>query len=188
MEQRHGRVSWTAYPLAHGGDRRYSRPAMRSVFIAVVTAAGLLLAAPAGAQSVSLAERAAAIDRVLTEREGFRVVVGHISRELGITVDTLREQRKDTGLGWGDLLIAHRLAREAKAPLDQVITDFRDGKSWEEVARGRKVDLDKLTAVIERSQVTVERRTEDRPPPHSSAGPVTAPPSGRGIPTPSKQY
>jgi hypothetical protein len=160
---------------------------MRWVLVAILSAVSLGVASPAGAQDPSLADRAAAIDHVLTEREGFRVVVGHISRELGITVDTLREQRKETGLGWGDLLVAHRISREGKAPLDQVVAEFRDGKSWEEVARGRKVDLDKLTAVIERSQLTVERRTEDRPPPATSSGPAIVPPSRGGLPTP-KSY
>jgi hypothetical protein len=145
----------------------------------VVLILSALSVVPAAAQNPNLADRAAAIDRVLTEREGFRVVVGHISRELGITVDTLREQRKETGLGWGDLLIAHRISREGKAPLDVVITDFREGKSWEEVARDRKVDLEKLTALIERTQVTVERRTEDRPPPSTSTAPTVAPPGAR---------
>ena len=161
---------------------------MRWRRVLILGAVAVLSAFSVGAQGQSLADRAAAIDHVLTEREGFRVVVGHISRELGITVDTLREQRKDTGLGWGNLLVAHRIARESKAPLDQVITEFREGKSWEEVARGRKVDLEKLTGLIERSQVTVERRSEDRPPPHTNAGPSNVPPSGKGLPTPTKSY
>jgi hypothetical protein len=153
----------------------------------VVLAAGVFLATLVHAQTPALAERAAAIDRVLSEPGGFRVVVGHISRELGIPVDTLREQRKMTGLGWGDLLIAYRLSREAKAGLEQVVTEFRDGKAWEEVARDYKVEVDRLSAAVERSQLIVERRSEDRAPPSTSTGPVAVPPSGRGI-IPTKPY
>jgi hypothetical protein len=156
--------------------------------LAVLLGVSLLLAAPTYAQSPALTDRAAAIDRVLAEPGGFRVVVGHISRELGIPVDTLREQRAKTGLGWADLLIAHRLAREAKAGLEQIVADFQDGKAWEEIARDYKVELARLTATIERSQLTVERRSEDRAPPHTSTGPVVAPPSGRGPLMPSTQY
>jgi hypothetical protein len=155
--------------------------------IFVLAGAGVLLAALAHAQTPALTERAAAIDRVLSEPGGFRVVVGHISRELGIPVDTLREQKKTTGLGWGDLLIAYRLSREAKAGLEQVVADFRDGKAWEEIARDYKVEVDRLSAAIERSQLTVERRSEDRAPPNTSTGPVAVPPSGRGL-IPTKPY
>ena len=135
----------------------------------------------AGAQAPTLADRAAAIERVVGEREGFRVVVGHISRELGIGVDTLRAQHAQTGLGWGELLVAHRLAREAKLGFDQVVTEYRAGKSWEDLARGHNADLQKLTTLIGRSQTTVEQRNEDKAPPATVGTPSVAPPSG-GMP------
>ena len=76
---------------------------MRPHLVSIALVLGVVLGAAAGAdaQAPTLAERAAAIDRVLTEREGFRGVVGHISRELGIVVDTLRAQQAQTGLSWG---------------------------------------------------------------------------------------
>src|SRR5206468_4386317 len=81
---------------------------------------GLTLAVTmiAVAQAPTLADRAAAIDRVVTQPEGYRVVVGHISRELSIVVDTLRAQHAQTGLSWGEILIAHRVSREAKVSFD----------------------------------------------------------------------
>jgi hypothetical protein len=132
-----------------------------------------------------LAERAAAIDQVLTEREGFRVVVGHISRELGIPVDTLREQRAKTGLSWGELLVAQRISREGKVGLDDVVAEVRGGKSWEEAARAHKIDLAQLTSLIQRSQTTVERRSEDKPPPPISGAPSVVPGGARvpGLPS-----
>ena len=155
--------------------------------ITLVAGVGLAVAAGAHAQSGDLAERAAAIDSVLTQPGGFRVVVGHISRELVIPVETLREQQKKTGLGWGDLLIAHRMAREARVGVEQVVADFQAGKPWEEIAGTYKVELARLTAAMERSQLTVERRSEDRAPPNTSTGPTASPPSGRGLPSFGKQ-
>ena len=142
----------------------------------------LAVAMIAGAQAPTLADRAAAIDRVLTQPEGYRVVVGHISRELGIVVDTLRAQHAQTGLSWGEILIAHRVSREAKVGFDQIAAEYRTGRSWEDIARDHKVDLQKITPAIQRSQSVVERRAEDKAPPPIVGTPSVAPPGG-GMPS-----
>jgi hypothetical protein len=143
---------------------------------------------PAVAQDATLAERVAAIDQVVLQRDGFRVVVGHISRELAIPVETLREQRKKTDLSWGELLLAHRLAREGKTDLDTVVTEFRGGKTWEDIARDHKVDLAQLSALIHRTEATVEARSEDKAPAPIQGTPSAAPPSGRGPVMPGTRY
>ena len=56
--------------------------------------------AVAGADALTLAERAAAIERASQEPDGVRVVVGHLSRLLGMSVDALRTQRTERGLNW----------------------------------------------------------------------------------------
>jgi len=60
-----------------------------------------------GAAPPTLEELAAAIERVRTGPDGERVVVGHISRKLAVSVEALRAQHAQTGLGWGELLIAN---------------------------------------------------------------------------------
>jgi hypothetical protein len=159
---------------------------MRSSLRCIVLAAALGCAAIAGAQAASLADTAAAIDHVLTEREGYRVVVGHISRVLGITVDTLRDQQRQSGLSWGQMLVAHRLSREAKTTVsfEQVAVDFRSGKSWEDIARAYGVDLAPLVTTLQRSQAAVEQRSEDRAPPPIVGTPSAVPPGG-GVLAPS---
>ena len=142
---------------------------------------GLTLAVTmiAVAQAPTLADRAAAIDRVVTQPQGYRVVVGHISRELVIVVDTLRAQHAQTGLSWGEILVAHRVSREAKVSFDQIAAEYRTGRSWEELARDHKVDLQKITAAIQRWQSVVEQRAEDKAPPPTGGTPSVAPP---GVP------
>ena len=154
----------------------------RRLSVVLVLGVALSVAAMTGAQAPTLADRAAAIDRILTEREGYRVVVGHISRELGIGVDILRAQQAQTGLTWGEILIAHRLAREAKVGFDQIAAEYRTGRGWEDLARDHKVDLQKITAAIQRSQSVVERRAEDKAPPPIVGTPSVAPPGG-GMPS-----
>ena len=149
------------------------------VRLSIVLALTLAMAVIAGAQAPTLADRAAAIDRVVTQPEGYRVVVGHISRELGIVVDTLRVQHAQTGLSWGEILVAHRVSREAKVSFDQIAAEYRAGKSWEDLARDHKVDPLKITAAIQRSQGVVEQRAEDKAPPPIGGTPSVAPP---GVP------
>ncbi len=55
-------------------------------------------------------QRAVAPPAAAPAPEGDRVVLQRMSQELGVPAATLRAQRERTGLGWGDLLIAHRLA------------------------------------------------------------------------------
>jgi hypothetical protein len=123
----------------------------------------VLLTQPAsGADAPSLEERAAVIDRVSKEPDGDRVVVGHISRVLRVPVEKLRAQRAESGLGWGDLLIAHRIAKTSASPVDAIVAESRSGKTWEVIARGRNVDVQTLIADIQRSQETVEHRADDK--------------------------
>jgi len=137
-----------------------------------------------GADPPTLAERAAAIERASTERDGIRVVVGHTSRELGIDVDTLRAQRARTGLGWGDLLIAHHLARQNELSFEQVVAELRAGQTWEDIVRSHGADLVRLTTSIERSQAAIEQHSDDKAPPalgeRSSSSPGRGGAAGRG--------
>ena len=149
----------------------------------LVLLAVLAGAAPAWSQdAVTLAERAAAIERASTAPDGYRVVVGHVSRELSIPVDVLRGQRLQTGLDWGALLIANRLAREARLTFEQVVAESRGGKTWEDIARAHNVDLAKLAGAVANTQSVVERRAEDKAPPpmewKSTAPPGSGGPSG----------
>ncbi|OLB96304.1 MAG: hypothetical protein AUH30_12985 [Candidatus Rokubacteria bacterium 13_1_40CM_68_15] len=112
----------------------------------------------------ALSERAAAIERASMEPDGTRVVVGHISRKLAISVETLRAQRAQTEFGWGDLLIAHRLAKVTGRTFEQIAAESRSGKTWEEIARVHDVDSAKLVADLQQSLDAIEKRSEDRPP------------------------
>lgn len=122
------------------------------------------------AEPPTLEERAGAIERASQAPDGERVVVGHISRELGVPVATLRTQRAQTGLGWGEILIAHRLSRGTGLTFDQVVAEFRNGKSWGDIARDRKIDVGKLASEVQQSQQVIEQHGEDRGAPRVDMG------------------
>jgi len=130
----------------------------------IVCAVFLMTASVVGAGDPTLSDRAAAIDRAATSPDGARLVVGHISRKLGVSVETLRTQRAQTGLGWGDVFIGHRLARAAGLQFDPIAAEFKGGKTWEDIAAAHRVDAALLKADVEQSQEAIEQRAEDRPP------------------------
>ena len=133
---------------------------MRRVALVVALVAGL---APAClADSPTLDDRAAAIERASAEPDGERVVVGYISRALALPVSTLRADRARAKLGWGQVFIAHHLARPGRLTFDQVVAEFRNGKTWEQIAADLGVDPAALGTDVARAQETVERRGEDK--------------------------
>jgi hypothetical protein len=133
-----------------------------------------------GADPPTLEELAVAIDRVRSEPDGERVVAGHISRKLGVSVETLRAQRTQNGLGWGELLIAYLLSTTTQLTVDQLVLEFRSGKGWTQIAHHHYGGLNKLIAEVQQSQRAMEQRSEDRAPPRSSesqSSPGTTPPT-----------
>jgi hypothetical protein len=127
------------------------------------------------ARAASLAERAAAIEGAAEEPDGERVVLGHLSRKLGMSAERLRAQRAQTGLGWGDLLIANRLSGETHAPFEALVAELRGGQDWESVARAHGADLERLASDVRTSEEAVEQHAEDK-----GSHAFTAPGSGKG--------
>jgi hypothetical protein len=153
------------------------------VAIAVFLAVGFTW----GADPSTLEELAAAIDRVRTGPDGERVVLGHISRKLGVSAEVLRAQRARTGLDWGDLLIANLLSKTKEPTIDHVAAEFKGGTGWADIARHHNVNLDQLIGEVRQAQQAIEQRSEDRAPPRSSetqsspgtSAPTTVVPTGK---------
>jgi hypothetical protein len=156
---------------------------MRRVALLGMLLAFAVAAAPgSAADGPTLEERAAAIEAASAEPDGMRVVLGHISRKLGIPVENLKTEHAQTGLNWGQLLVAHDVAREAGLAVEAVTAQFRLGKNWADIASDLHVDLARLTAEVQQSQEAIEQRSEDRartggPP---SSGPRPAKGGGKG--------
>ena len=145
-----------------------------------------------GADPPTLEELATAIERVWTGPDGERVVVGHISRKLAVSVEALRAQHAQTRLGWGELLIANLLSKTTKLTVDQVVAEFRSGMGWADIAHHHNVGLDELVKEVQQSQQAMEQRAEDRAPPRSetlpspgTTGPAPDAPAGKG---PGRRY
>ncbi|HXJ81946.1 MAG TPA: hypothetical protein VMS64_25080 [Candidatus Methylomirabilis sp.] len=144
---------------------------MRHVASAIVPLLVMVLSVVMGegANPPTLEDRAVAIEHVSTQPDGARVVIGHLSRKLHIPTDELQTQRKQTGLGWGELLIANRISKMGGLTVDQVVAEFRGGHDWEAIAREHHVNLDELTVDVAQSEEIVEGRGEDKAPTATSS-------------------
>ncbi len=153
-----------------------------SSLIALAAVLGIGLAW--GADTPTLEELAAAIESVRTGPDGERVVIGHISRKLGVSAEALRAQGTRNRLGWGDLLIANLLSQATKLTVDQVVAELRNGKGWADVARDHNVDVDRLTKDVQASQQAMAQRAEDRGPARTTTPPSQATPAPAPGPAP----
>ena len=122
-----------------------------------------------GADPPTLEELAAGIEKVRSGRDGERVVVGHISRKLELSVDSLRTQQARTTLSWGDLFIANLLSKGTKVSVDALAAELKSGTQWEDIARRHNARLDELIAEVRLSQQAMEQRAEDRAPPRTES-------------------
>ena len=131
--------------------------------VLVIIALGVLIAlgtgvAPVLAQDVSakLDEHVGTINRMAQTPKGEEAVTAQLSTELGIPASTLEAQRAQTKLGWGELLIANRLAQKTGRSFDQVVSEFRSGTGWGKIANEHNVNLGQLVSDVRRSAQAVE--------------------------------
>ena len=144
-----------------------------AVAIAVTFGVGL------GAEA-TLEASAAAIENATAQPDGTRVVVGHLSRKLGISAEVLRQERARSALGWGDVLIANYLATAAKRTFDETVAEHQGGKTWNEVAESHQVPASELLRYVQESEDAVEQRSEDKGPSKTGSAPPSHSPGGAG--------
>lgn len=137
---------------------------MRTRFSVLIGIALIALGVACAWGAEEIEEHAAAITRAAATAEGERAVVRHLSQELDIPASDLEAQRRQTKLGWGELLIAHRLAQRTGLPFEQVVEQFRSGKGWGRIAKDHGVSLGELVSEVKESRHAVEgqaHRTEE---------------------------
>ena len=74
-----------------------------------------------------------------------------ISNRTGVPVDTLRKQEAETGLGFGDLEKANLLAKASGHSFREVVSRFKAGEGWGEIAHDAGLNLGKIVSEAHRS-------------------------------------
>jgi hypothetical protein len=70
------------------------------------------------------------------ESEVFTVMSAH----LGVSADTLKAEKAESGLGLGQLYIAHSLAKATKTDVKAMLNENKT-KSWGEIAKEKHVNM-----------------------------------------------
>lgn len=103
-----------------------------------------------------LEKSVAALDKADLKPEGPRVLEG-ISKDTGVPVKTLTEQREKTKLGFGGLFIANALAKETGKTFDQIVALHKDGKGWGQIAKENNVKLGTIVSQAKRAEKAADQ-------------------------------
>lgn len=68
-----------------------------------------------------------------------------LSRHLGVSPDTLKQEMTSNNLNFGQLYLAHAIARAAKADVGSILSDSKT-KLWTTIIEERKVDKKQIAA------------------------------------------
>lgn len=77
---------------------------------------------------------------------GHDQVLSRISNETGVPVHTLRKQEAETGLGFGNLEKANLLANASGHSFREVVSRFKAGEGWGEIAHDADLNLGKIVS------------------------------------------
>ncbi len=126
----------------------------------------IFLAGAAGASSESKEEKelnkqAKKIDEDARTPEGRERVIRAFSEQLGVSGETLRRQREQTRMGFGQLFIANALAQSTGKSFDEIAAEFRSGKGFGKIANESGVKLGPIVSDLKRAGEAVERSKRD---------------------------
>jgi hypothetical protein len=126
------------------------------------------------------------LDRAARTAEGRQRVLAEIAKETNLPVSTLETQQAATKFGFGELLIANKLAAATGKTFNELAALRTAGKGWGEIAKDNGVKLGEIVSAAHRAEQAVEHagnHDKDRGPPAGAGrgnGPGGPPPGSPG--------
>jgi hypothetical protein len=71
-------------------------------------------------------------------------VLNVLATHLGVPADTLKKEKADNRLSFGELYMAHRFAKATNSDLKDTLP-ARTQKTWGELAKEKRVDMDQIS-------------------------------------------
>jgi hypothetical protein len=90
-----------------------------------------------------------ALSRSMPEPEMFSGMAAHF----GVSADALKQEKSANGLTFGQLYLAHAIAKASKADTSAILSESK-GKLWSVIAKEKNVDMKQLSddaEVLEKS-------------------------------------
>lgn len=135
------------------------------------------------------------IDREAQQERGEERVLARLSADLALSEETLRAQKQSTNLSYGNLFIAHSLARATGNTFESIVSTHHNGKAWGQIAQEHNIKLGNVVSNARRSSNAIEaqrrndaRRMGNPHEPGAKGQSGSRPPSGHGAhpPKPTK--
>jgi len=78
-----------------------------------------------------------------------------MATHFGISVDALKQEKAANNLSFGQLYIAHAIAKASNSNVNSIITDSRS-KLWPEIAKEKNVDMKQLSRDAEELEKAIK--------------------------------
>jgi len=129
---------------------------MKNVLLVIAITVGLVVVGSVSAKPKDKDGDVAELTKQVSELDavsaaGQQQVLERISTETGVPVETLKMQKSQTGLGYGGLCVANLLAKATGKTFEQIVTEFKSGKGWGEIAKENGVKLGELVSAAHRA-------------------------------------
>jgi hypothetical protein len=68
-----------------------------------------------------------------------------LATHLGVPLDTLKQEKAEYKSSVSELYAAHQFAKQAGSDVKTMMTEQRSGKSWGQLSKDKKIDMDKFS-------------------------------------------
>ena len=96
------------------------------------------------------------LDKAATGLEE-KVVLAKVGEKLAIPVDTLAQQKNQNNLSFGQLYMAHELAKATNKDFDTVMSQIKSGKTWSLLVRENNVRLQPISGIVRDLEKTLRK-------------------------------
>ncbi len=83
-------------------------------------------------------------------------VLSSLSSELGVPAETLKQEKTDYKITYGELYLAHQFAKATKADVKSMMP-VAQAKTWGTTAKDRKIDMDQIKENTRKFEKTLKR-------------------------------
>ena len=116
---------------------------------------------------------------IAVDRAADQAIAQRLAKALGMDASTLQVQRTQTKLGWGDLVIANRLAQATGFSFTKIVDEFQRAKAWEPVVQDHGADLTRLIGDTKQARTALEAAEKPKETPRDTAADQPQPRQGK---------